>query len=85
MYSITSTRKEGSGDFCTVIVFSRGICEDPMRIDMSHDAASYQPQERSVIVKGGQVVVENLINKTAPGIVQLVMRLEKGYTRVPAC
>ena len=37
MYCITSTRKEGSGNSCTVFVFSRGVCIEPMGCEMSCD------------------------------------------------
>ena len=37
MYCITSTRRERSGNSCTVFVFSRGICIEPMGCEMSCD------------------------------------------------
>ena len=68
-------RKEGSGDSCTVFVFSGGICKGPIGCEMSHDAfvlstASALSMQSLARVR---VEMEELVNEAA---------LEMGYSSI---
>ena len=66
-------RREGSGDSCTVFVFSGGICEEPMGCEMSHDALVLSAASALSMQSLARVEMEELVNEAA---------LEMGYSLI---